>query len=95
MKLHFGPLETVNWKDVLKEARAQVPKLAPQPQSVAVMMSEPQPGEAHDIKLQRALESAKNDPCSTVRLGVIALGRPAAKQPAPYKNSRDLLAKWY
>ena len=95
VKLHFGPLETVNWKTILQEARNQVPKLAPQPDRVAVIISPPQSGGFEAAQLKRALKNAKNDPCATVRLGVTAIDRQSAKPPARFKNSRDLLAQWY
>ncbi len=95
MKLHFGPLDTVNWQDVLKEARKQVAKLSPQPQSVAVMMSQPEQGGVNDAQLKRAIQNARKDPCATVRLGIVAIGTQPARRPNQYKNSQDLLAKWY
>jgi len=95
MKLHVGSLDTVNWQDVLQEARTQVSKLAPQPQSVAVMMSQPEQGGVNDAQLRRAIASAKKDPSATVRLGIVALGSPPTQRRGQYKNSQNLLAKWY
>ena len=95
MKLHFGPLDTVIWQDVLQEARQQVAKLAPHPGAVAVVMSQPEQDGVNDAQLKRAIETAKNDPSATVRLGMVAIGRQPARQPSQYRNSQDLLAKWY
>jgi hypothetical protein len=95
VKLHFGPLDTVNWKDLLKEACTQVPRLARQPDAVAVMMSHPQPGGFEAVQFERAIANAKNDPCATVRLGVTAIHRQPAKPANRFKNSQDLLSKWY
>lgn len=95
MKLHVGSLDTVNWQDVLQEARTQVSRLAPQPQTVAVMMSQPQQGGINDAQLRLAIASAKKDPCATVRLGMVTLGSQPRQRPGQYKNSQNLLAKWY
>jgi hypothetical protein len=95
MKLHIGSLDTVNWQDVLEEARTQVAKLAPQPQSVAVMMSQPEKDGINDAQLRRAIANAKKDPSATVRLGMVAIGTQPTRRPNQYKNSKDLLAKWY
>lgn len=95
MKLHFGPLDRVDWREVLEEARQQVPKLAPRPETIAIMMNQPEPGVLEKADLKRAMASAKQDPCSTVRLGVVTIGTPTTRRPSPYKNTGDMLAKWY
>jgi len=95
-KLHFGPLKSIEWQDVLEEARNEVPKWAAQPDTVAVLMG-PGVGLNSDesASLHHAIENAKKDPCPTVRLGVNAIKEQPLKQLGHITDGEKMVSKWW
>ena len=96
VKLHFGPLESVDWQDVLKEARNEVPRWAAQPDTVAVVMGAGVETNATELaSLHHAMENAKKDPCPTVRLGVNAIEEQPMKQLNHISDNEKTVSKWW
>ncbi len=95
-KLHFGPLESVDWQDVLKEARNEVPRWAAQPDTVAVVMGAGVETNATELaSLHHAMENAKKDPCPTVRLGVNAIKKQSLRRLGRISDEEKTISKWW
>lgn len=95
VKLHFGPLESVKWPDVLEQARNETPRRAPQADAVAVIMDSGDPANFNEIvSLRRAIENAERDPCHTVRLGVNIIKGQLMKKSGPISNTEQTVSKW-
>ena len=97
VKLHFGPLNSIDWRDILKEARNEVPKLAARPDTVAVLMGSVVGASSDELaSLHHAIENAKNDPCPTVRLGINAIKKQQPmKQLGQITDSEKMVSKWW
>jgi hypothetical protein len=95
VKLHFGPLNSIDWRDMLKEARNEVPKLAARPDTVAVIMGSGVGLNSNELaSLHHAIENAKRDPCPTVRLGVNTIKVQPMKQLDRSSNEK-IVSKWW
>ncbi|NQT00505.1 MAG: hypothetical protein HQ580_00630 [Planctomycetes bacterium] len=96
VKLHFGPLNSIDWEDILEEARNEVPRLAAQPDTVAVLMGSVVGASSDELaSLHYAIENAKNDPCPTVRLGINAIKQQPMKQLGRIADSEKMVSKWW
>ena len=96
VKLHFGPLSSIEWKDVLEEARNEVPKRAAQPDTVAVIMGSVGGTNSDELaSLYNTIENAKEDPCRTVRLGVNAIKEQLMKQLDHISDNEETVSKWW
>jgi len=96
VKLHFGPLMSIEWKDVLEEARNEVPKRAAQPDTVAVIMGSGVGTNSDEVaSLYHTIENAKEDPCRTVRLGVNAIKEQLTKQLDHISDNEKTVSKWW
>jgi len=96
VKLHFGPLELIKWQVVLDEARNEVPKWAAQPDTAAVIMELGSGADSDELaSLHYAIESAKKDPCRTVRLGINAIEEQPMKQLNHISDNEKTVSKWW
>jgi hypothetical protein len=96
VKLHFGPLELIKWQVVLDEARNEVPKWAAQPDTAAVIMGLGSGADSDELaSLHCAIESARKDPCRTVRLGVNAINEQPVKQLNHISDNEKTVSKWW
>jgi hypothetical protein len=94
VKLHFGPLELIKWQVVLDEARNEVPKWAAQPDTAAVIMGLGSGADSDELaSLHCAIESARKDPCRTVRLGVNAINEQPVKQLNHISDNEKTISK--
>lgn len=70
VRVHFGPLESINWRDVLKQAQSVAPEQA-KLGNIAVDISAGDISDESELsKLKVAIKNAENDPYSSVRAGV-------------------------
>lgn len=96
IKLHVGPLDSIDFYDVLEEARNEVQRLASQPDTVAVVMgAAPETNPNQMALLRQALEDAKNDPYHTVRLGVNAIKQQPMRQFDRNANQQKIVSNWW
>ena len=94
VKLHFGPLESIKWQDVLEQARYEARKRATQPDTVAIIMGlGTNSGER--TSLQHAIENAKKDPCRIVRLGVNMVENQFRKRLNHISDGEKTVSKWW
>lgn len=96
VKLHFGPLESIEWRDVLEQARNETSRWAAQPDTVAVIMDSVKgmnPDEL--VSLHHAIENAKKDPCPTVRLGINAIREQPMRQLDYISDGEKMVSKWW